>query len=86
MIIGVLKEDVVKIQAAKKKRNEAELDLCKAEFDGAVEDLKKANDDLSSATTPEEKDKANADVKIKKATVDSKKVALQSAQSKINSI
>ena len=86
LIIGVLKEDVVKIQAAKKKRNEAELDLCKAELDGAVEDLKKANDDLSSATTPEEKDKANADVKIKKATVDSKKVALQSAQSKINSI
>ena len=86
LIIGVLKEDVVKIQAAKKKRNEAELDLCEAELDGAVEDLKKANDDLSSATTPEEKDKANADVKIKKATVDSKKVALQSAQSKINSI
>ena len=86
LIIGVLKEDVVKIQAAKKKRNEAELDLCKAELGGAVEDLKKANDDLSSATTPEEKDKANADVKIKKATVDSKKVALQSAQSKINSI
>ena len=78
LIVGVLKEDEAKINAAKEKRNAAEEELRKAELDGAEEDLKKANDNLSSATTPEEKDAAEANVKIKKASVDSKKIALQS--------
>ena len=78
LIVGILKEDEAKINAAKEKRNAAEEELRKAELDGAEEDLKKANDNLSSATTPEEKDAAEANVKIKKASVDSKKIALQS--------
>jgi hypothetical protein len=86
LIMGVLKEDVAKIQSAKKKRNDAELALCEVELEGAVEDLKNANDVLKSVTAPDQKDAAEASVKIKKALVDSKKVALQSAQSKINSI
>ena len=78
LIVGVLKEDEAKINAAKEKRNAAEEELRKAELDGAEEDLKKANDNLSSATTPEEKAAAAANVKIKKASVDSKKIAVQS--------
>lgn len=78
LIVGVLKEDEAKINAAKEKRNAAEEEFRKAELDGAEEDLKKANDNLSSATTPEEKDAAEANVKIKKASVDSKKIAVQS--------
>lgn len=84
LIVGVLKEDEAKINAAKEKRNAAEKELRKAELDGAEEDLKKANDNLSSATTPEEKDAAAANVKIKKALVNSKKIALQSLQSKLD--
>ena len=80
LIVGILKEDEAKINSAKEKRNAAEKDLRNAELDGAEEDLKKANDNLSSATTPEEKDAAEANVKIKKALVDSKKIALQSKQ------
>ena len=78
LIVGILKEDEAKINAAKEKRNAAEEELRKAELDGAEEDLKKANDNLSSATTPEEKAAAAANVKIKKASVDSKKIAVQS--------
>ena len=78
LIVGVLKEDEAKINAAKEKRNAAEEELRKAELDGAEEDLKKANDNLSSAATPEEKAAAAANVKIKKASVDSKKIAVQS--------
>lgn len=81
LIVGILKEDESKINSAKEKRNAAEKDLRNAELDGAEEDLKKANDNLSSATTPEEKDAAEANVKIKKASVDSKKVAVQSTPS-----
>ena len=81
LIVGILKEDEAKINSAKEKRNAAEKDLRNAELDGAEEDLKKANDNLSSATTPEEKDAAEANVKIKKALVDSKKVAVQSTPS-----
>jgi hypothetical protein len=81
LIVGILKEDEAKINSAKEKRNAAEKDLRNAELDGAEEDLKKANDNLSSATTPEEKDAAEANVKIKKASVDSKKVAVQSTPS-----
>jgi hypothetical protein len=80
LIVGILKEDEAKINSAKEKRNAAEKDLRNAELDGAEEDLKKANDNLSSATTPEEKDAAEANVKIKKALVDSKKIALQLKQ------
>ena len=78
LIVGILKEDEAKINAAKEKRNAAEEELRKTELDGAEEDLKKANDNLSSATTPEEKAAAAANVKIKKASVDSKKIAVQS--------
>ena len=78
LIVGILKEDEAKINAAKEKRNAAEEELRKAELDGAEEDLKKANDNLSSAATPEEKAAAAANVKIKKASVDSKKIAVQS--------
>lgn len=78
LIVGMMNEDEAKINSAKQKRNAAEEELRKAELDGAEEDLKKANDNLSSATTPEEKDAAEANVKIKKASVDSKKIALQS--------
>lgn len=78
LIVGVLKEDEAKINAAKEKRNAAEEELRKTELDGAEEDLKKANDNLSSAATPEEKAAAAANVKIKKASVDSKKIAVQS--------
>ena len=81
LIVGILKEDEAKINSAKEKRNAAEQDLRQAELKGAEEDLKKANDNLSSATTPEEKDAAEANVKIKKASVDSKKVAVQSTPS-----
>jgi len=81
LIVGILKEDEDKINSAKEKRNAAEEDLRQAELEGAEEDLKKANDNLSSATTPEEKDAAEANVKIKKASVDSKKVAVQSTPS-----
>jgi len=81
LIVGILKEDEDKINSAKEKRNAAEQDLRQAELEGAEEDLKKANDNLSSATTPEEKDAAEANVKIKKASVDSKKVAVQSTPS-----
>ena len=80
LIVGILKEDEDKINSAKEKRNAAEQDLRQAELEGAEQDLKKANDNLSSATTPEEKDAAEANVKIKKALVDSKKIALQSKQ------
>ena len=80
LIVGILKEDEDKINSAKEKRNAAEQDLRQAELEGAKEDLKKANDNLSSATTPEEKAAAEANVKIKKALVDSKKIALQSKQ------
>ena len=78
LIVGMMKEDEAKINSAKQKRNAAEEELRKAELDGAEEDLKKANDDLSSVTTPEEKAAAEANVKIKKALVNSKKVAVQS--------
>lgn len=78
LIVGILKEDEAKINAAKEKRNAAEEELRKTELDGAEEDLKKANDNLSSAATPEEKAAAAANVKIKKASVDSKKIAVQS--------
>ena len=78
LIVGILKEDEAKINAAKEKRNAAEEELRKAELDAAEEDLKKANDNLSSAATPEEKAAAAANVKIKKASVDSKKIAVQS--------
>lgn len=81
LIVGILKEDEAKINSAKEKRNAAEKDLRKAELDGAEEDLKKANDNLSLARTPEEKATAEANVKIKKASVDSKKVAVQSTPS-----
>ncbi len=80
LIVGILKEDEAKINSAKEKRNAAEKDLRNAELDGAEEDLKKANDNLSLARTPEEKATAEANVKIKKALVDSKKIALQSKQ------
>ena len=80
LIVGILKEDEDKINSAKEKRNAAEQYLRQTELEGAEEDLKKANDNLSSATTPEEKDAAEANVKIKKALVDSKKIALQSKQ------
>ena len=78
LIVGMMKEDEAKINSAKQKRNAAEEELRKAELDGAEEDLKKANDDLSSVTTPEEKAAAEANVKIKKDLVNSKKVAVQS--------
>ena len=42
LIVGILKEDEAKINAAKEKRNAAEEELRKAELDGAEEDLKKS--------------------------------------------
>lgn len=86
LIVGILKEDEAKIKSARQKWNAAGLVLRNLELAGAEEELQKANDALKAASTPEEKDKAEVDVKSKKDSVDSKKAAQQSAQHQLRNV
>ena len=86
LIVGILKEDEAKIKSARQKWNAAGLVLRNLELADAEEELQKANDALKAASTPEEKDKAEVDVKSKKASVDSKKAAQQSAQHQLRNV
>lgn len=86
LIVGIMKEDDAKIKSARQKYNQAGLVLRNAELDAAQQELTKANDDLKAATTPEEKDRAELNVKNKKDAVDSKKAARDAAQHQLKSI
>ena len=86
LIVGIMKEDDAKIKSARQKYNQAGLVLRTAELDAAQQELTKANDDLKAATTPEEKDRAELNVKNKKDAVDSKKAARDAAQHQLKSI
>jgi hypothetical protein len=86
LIVGIMKEDEAKINSARKKYNQAGLVLRTAELDAAQQELTKANDDLKAATTPEEKDRAELNVKNKKDGVDSRKAARDAAQHQLKSI
>jgi hypothetical protein len=86
LIVGIMKEDDAKIKSARQKWNMAGLVLRNAELDAAQQELTKANDDLKAATTPEEKDRAELNVKNKKDGVDSRKAARDAAQHQLKSI
>jgi len=86
LIVGIMKEDDAKIKSARQKWNMAGLVLRNAELDAAQQELTKANDDLKAATTPEEKDRAEINVKNKKDGVDSRKAARDAAQHQLKSI
>jgi hypothetical protein len=80
------KEEAAGIKSARQKYNQAGLVLRNAELDAAQQELTKANDDLKAATTPEEKDRAELNVKNKKDGVDSRKAARDAAQHQLKSI
>ena len=84
LIVGVLKEDEAKINAAKEKVDKltvdlknATLDLKNTELVTAEEELKNAELALNSAQSPEEKDQAKLNVQSKKNMVTSKKDSLK---------
>ena len=84
LIVGILKEDEAKINAAKEKVDKltvdlknATLDLKNTELVAAEEELKNAELALNSAQSPEEKDQAKLNVQSKKNMVTSKKDSLK---------
>ena len=84
LIVGVLKEDEAKINAAKEKVDKltvdlknATLDLKNTELAAAEEELKNAESALNSAQSPEEKDQAKLNVQSKKNMVTGKKDSLK---------
>jgi len=80
IIVGIIKEDEAKINAAKQEvdkitvdRKNATENLKKIELAAAEESLKQAQEALKSAKTPEEKKTKEIDVKLKQSAVDNLK-------------
>jgi len=80
IIVGIIKEDEAKINAAKQEVDKITVDLKNAtenlkkiELAAAEESLKQAQEALKSAKTPEEKKTKEIDVKLKQSAVDNLK-------------